>query len=109
MYTVGESVPQLWSRLSKPDPSLTTKLTGRRSEQMDDTRVSISAPLWMTTLNSYEPSPLMPWDFITKDRKKHLRHAVNDDTAVSLPLIYIETLTERQIRLLFGIFLSESR
>jgi len=83
MYTVGESVPQLWTRLSKPDPNLTTKLTGVRSTQMDDTRVSEHAPTFMTSLNSYQPSPLMPWDFITKDRKKHLRHAVNDDTAVS--------------------------
>jgi len=75
----GEYVPQLWSRVSTLDPRDITYVNETRSGG-DDTKTSRSAPDFMTATNRFPVGDIMEWDFITKDRKAHLRRAVQDDT-----------------------------
>ena len=75
----GKFVPQLWHRAEHPDPRDRVPRHAER-EGGDDTVNSGSAPDWMNATNRFPPAANMEWDFITKDRKAHLRRAVQDDT-----------------------------
>lgn len=75
----GEYVPQLWYRVSSLDPRDITYVNETRSGG-DDTKTSRSAPDFMSATNRFPVGDIMEWDYITKDRKAHLRRAVQDDT-----------------------------
>jgi hypothetical protein len=75
----GEYVPQLWSRIATLDPRDVTYVNETRSGG-DDTKTSRSAPDFMNATNRFPVGDINEWDYITKDRKAHLRRAVQDDT-----------------------------
>jgi len=77
--TEGKFAPQLWYRADLPDPRDRVPRHPER-EGGDDTVNSASAPDFMNATNRFPPAANMEWDFITKDRKAHLRRAVQDDT-----------------------------
>jgi hypothetical protein len=77
--TEGRFVPQLWYRAEHPDPRDRAPRHPER-EGSDDTVNSGAAPDFMCATNRFPPAELLEWDFITKDRKAHLRRAVQDDT-----------------------------